>query len=59
MHRTNDAIWLAFDALARTYPHDDGVRLTADLARWLVEERKRTNLPSLPIIEQVLKTTIE
>jgi len=26
MHETNDALWLAFEALAKTYPHDDGVR---------------------------------
>jgi hypothetical protein len=37
MDETNDALWLAFEALAKTYPQDDGVRMTADLARWLVE----------------------
>jgi hypothetical protein len=31
MRETNDALWLAFEALAKTYPHDDGVRMTADI----------------------------
>jgi hypothetical protein len=35
MDKGNDALWLAFEALAEKYPHDDGVRMTADLARWL------------------------
>lgn len=59
MHHTNDATWLAFEALAKTYPHDDGVRITADLARWLVLERQRANLPTPAIIEKVLGTTSE
>jgi hypothetical protein len=36
---TQLAICIEFEALAKTYPHDDGVRMTADLARWLLEER--------------------
>lgn len=56
MNQTNDAIWLAFQALAKTYPHDNGVRITADLTRWLVEERQRLNLPAPPIIETVVRT---
>jgi hypothetical protein len=44
MHETNDAQWLAFEVLAKTYPHDEGVRMTADLARWLVQERRRQQL---------------
>jgi hypothetical protein len=54
VNQTNDAIWLAFEALAKTYPHDNGVRITADLARWLLEERQRLNLPAPPIIEKVV-----
>jgi hypothetical protein len=34
MNKTNDALWLAFEALAKTYPHYDGVRMTADPARY-------------------------
>jgi len=56
MNQTNDAIWLAFEALAKTYPHDNGVRITADLARWLLEERQRSGLPAPPIIEKVVST---
>jgi hypothetical protein len=41
-------LWLAFEALAKTYPQDDGVRLTKDLARWLVEERERLQMPVPP-----------
>jgi hypothetical protein len=59
MHKTNDAIWLAFEALAKTYPHDGGVRITADLARWLLEERQRLNLPAPPIIEKVVHTVTQ
>lgn len=59
MHKTNDAIWLAFEALAKTYPNDGGVRITADLARWLLEERQRLNLPAPPIIEKVVRTVIQ
>lgn len=46
MHETNGAQWLAFEALAKSYPHDEGVRMTADLARWLLEERRRQQLPA-------------
>ena len=31
MNQTNDNLWLSFEALAKTYPHDNGVRMTADL----------------------------
>lgn len=55
MDETNDALWLAFEALAQTYPHDDGVRMTADLARWLLEERQRLQLPAPPIMQKVLR----
>jgi hypothetical protein len=46
MHETNDAQWLAFEALAKTFPDDKGARMTADLARWLVQERRRQQLPA-------------
>jgi hypothetical protein len=56
MNETNDALWLAFEALAKTYPHDGGVRVTADLARWLLEEHQRLQLPAPPILQKVLRT---
>ena len=59
MNATNDALWLAFEALAKTYPHDGGVRMTADLARWLLEERQRLQLPTPPIIQKVVGTVIQ
>jgi hypothetical protein len=59
MNQTNDALWLSFEALAKTYPHDDGVRMTADLARWLLEERQRLKLPTPPIIEKVVRTATQ
>jgi hypothetical protein len=59
MHETNDALWLAFEALAKTYPHDDGVRMTADLARWVVEERQRQRLPASPIMQKVVRTVAQ
>jgi hypothetical protein len=59
MNQTNDGLWLSFEALAKTYPHDDGVRMTADLARWLLEERQRLQLPAPPIIETVVRTVTQ
>jgi hypothetical protein len=59
MHETSDALWLAFEALAKTYPHDDGVRITADLARWLIEEAERQQLPAPPILKKVVHTVIQ
>lgn len=56
MDKTNDDLWLAFEALAKTYPHDHGVRITADLTRWLLAERQRLHLPIPPIIEKVVHT---
>jgi hypothetical protein len=56
MNQTNDAIWLSFEALAKTCPHDDGVRMTAELASWLLEERQRLNPPAPAIIEKVVRT---
>jgi hypothetical protein len=54
MNMTNDELWLSFEALAKIYPHDNGVRLTADLARWLLEGRQRALLPTPPAIEKVV-----
>jgi hypothetical protein len=59
MNQTNDGLWLSFEALAKTYPHDDGVRMTADLARWLLEERQRLQLPTPPSIDKVVRTVTQ
>jgi len=59
MHEINDAQWLAFEVLAKTYPHDDGVRMIADLARWLVEERQRHQLPVSPTMQKVVRTVTQ
>ena len=59
MDKTNDTLWVAFEALAKTYPQDDGVRMTADLARWLLEERQRLRLPAPPIMEKVVRTVTQ
>jgi hypothetical protein len=59
MHEVNDAQWLAFEALAKTYPNDNGVRLTADLARWLVEEYQRQKLPVAPIVQRVVHSVTQ
>jgi hypothetical protein len=59
MNQTNDGLWLSFEALAKTYPHDDGVRMTADIARWLLEERQRLQLPAPPIIDKVVRTVMQ
>jgi hypothetical protein len=59
MNKTNDGLWLSFEALAKTYPHDDGVRMTADIARWLLEERQRLQLPAPPIIDKVVRTVMQ
>ena len=53
MSETNDALWLAFEALARAYPHDGGVRMTADLGRWLVEEHERHQVRTPPTLKMV------
>jgi hypothetical protein len=55
MNKTDDSLWLAFEALAKTYPDDDGVRMTADLSRWLLEQRQRLQLPVPPIMQKVLR----
>jgi len=50
VNETNDDLWFLFKALAKTYPHDEGVRITADLARWLFDERRRAQLPTPPVM---------
>jgi hypothetical protein len=55
MNETDDALWLAFEALAMRYPDDHGVRMTADLARWLLEESQRRQLPVPPNIQKVAR----
>jgi hypothetical protein len=59
MDQTDDALWLSFETLAKTYPDDNGVRMTADLAKWLLEERQRLELPVPPIIDKVVRTVIQ
>jgi hypothetical protein len=59
MDQTNDALWLSFEALAKTYPHDNGVRMIADLARWLLQERQRLELPVPSIIDKVVRTVTQ
>jgi len=59
MNQTPDELWLAFEALAKRYPNDDGVRITADLARWLLEERQRLQLPAPPIMQKVIRTVTQ
>ena len=59
MNQTNDALWLSFEALAKTYPHDNGVRMIADLARWLLQERQRLELPVPSIIDKVVRTVTQ
>jgi len=55
----DDALWVAFEALAKTYPHDQGVRLTADLARWLVAELQRQQQPAPATLQKVLHTVTQ
>ena len=58
MDTIEDGLWLAFAKLAKTYPHDQGVRITADLARWLLEERQRLQQPAPPILHKVVSSLI-
>ena len=59
MNQTNDDLWYAFETLARTYPHDSGVRMTADLARWLLEERERLHVPAPPVLQRIVRTVTQ
>jgi hypothetical protein len=59
MTEANDALWEAFEALAKKYPHDDGVRMTADLARWLLAEHQRAKLPAPPILKKAIRAVTQ
>jgi len=56
MNQTRDELWLAFEALAKTYPHDEGVGITAHLARSLVEERQRLQTPIPAVLQRFVET---
>ena len=59
MNQTPDELWLSFKALAETYPHDDGVRITAHLARWLIQERQRLQIPIPPVLQKVVEAVVK
>jgi hypothetical protein len=59
MDWTNERLWLEFETLANTYPRDEGVRLTAHLAKWLVEERERAQLPVPAVLHKVVQTVVK
>jgi hypothetical protein len=54
MNQTPNKLWLSFKALANTYPRDEGVRATAHLAKWLVEERQRLQIPIPTVLQTVV-----
>ena len=58
MNQTPDELWLSFKALAKTYPHDDGVRITAHLARWLIQERQRLQIPIPAVLQKVVEEMV-
>jgi hypothetical protein len=57
MNKVDDKLWHAFKHLAEQYPDDHGVRMTSDLARWLIEEQQRQRL--LSQLRAVSETTME
>jgi hypothetical protein len=59
MTETDDKLWLSFESLAKTYPQDGGVRMTADLARWLLEEHERLKIPTPPVLQKVVRTVAQ
>ena len=59
MNQTPDELWLSFRALAETYPHDNGVRITAHLARWMVEERQRLQIPIPAVLQKVVEAVVK
>ena len=59
MTETNDALWAAFEALAKKYPDDGDVRMTADLARWLLAEHQRSSLPAPPVVQKALRAVTQ
>jgi hypothetical protein len=58
MNQTPDELWLSFKALAKTYPHDDGVRITAHLACWLIQERQRLQIPIPAMLQKVVEEVV-
>jgi hypothetical protein len=59
MNQTPDELWLSFKALAKTYPQDDGVRITAHLARWLIQERQRMEIPIPAVLQKVVEAVVK
>jgi len=59
MNEDSDDLWLAFEALAKTYPHDLGVRLTAHLGRWLVEDHRRSQVRIPAVMEKVVHAVVK
>jgi hypothetical protein len=59
MNQTPNELWLSFKALADTYPRDEGVRITAHLARWLVEERRRLQIPIPAVLQKVVEAVVK
>jgi hypothetical protein len=55
MDQSSDELWLSFEAVAKQYPHDGGVRITADLTRWLLAERQRIQAPISPVLQRVIQ----
>ena len=55
MNKTPNELWLSFEALVKTYPRDEGVGITAHLARWLVEERQRLQIPIPAVLQKVVE----
>jgi len=59
MNQTPNELWLSFKSLAKTYPRDEGVRITAHLARWLVEERQRLQIPIPAVLQKVVEAVVK
>ncbi len=57
MNQTPNELWLSFKALANTYPRDESVRATARLAKWLLEERQRFQIP-IPLVLQTVANEV-
>lgn len=59
MNQTPDELWFSFNALATAYPRDEGVRITAHLARWLIEERQRFRIPIPAVLQKVVEAVVK
>jgi len=59
MDQTPNELWLSFKALANTYACDEGVRITAHLARWLLEERRRWQIPVPAVLQKVVDAVMK